>query len=340
MKSILLLAPLLLAAAGPDPRGVAMVTVVVGTVEARPNSDPAWKPLAQGAVLEADTWIKTAPKGRALLEYPDGTEVRINEGTEIHVQAARKLHLKDGRIYAIVANGAPFVAASEFSAMETEVGKFDLEFRVRAENDPDRKKVSRTVTTVLVLDGKLKVPSKRYSQVLTAGYTCTLVDAQLNTPDPIANDTLATAWVHALLVRPKDAAEVKARLGPVLTELGEAKKDDPCEPALRDFGPRAAPDVLAYLKMPSGPIDAPRRRAAARIMAETAPASCAADLAALLKDADPDVRVPAARGLQRLAGQDLGMDEAFWRGAKFADGHKAWTDWLAKNGASLTAPKK
>jgi len=340
MKIAAILAALVLSALPPSPRGVAMVGVALGTVEARLNSEADFKPIAQGGVVEADSWIRTGPKSKCTLDFPDGTEIRVGEKTELHVQTARKVNLKVGRIYGAVAAGAPFLAVTEFSAMETETARFDLDFRIRDENDPDRKKVSRTVTTLAVMEGKLKTPSRKYSQIVTAGYTCQLVDAQLNTPDPISNDTTLTAWVHELLLRPKDAAEVQSRTSAVLSDLGQAKENDPCEAALRALGERAAPTVLAYLKIPASPIDAPRRRAAARVMADTAPATSAGDLAILLKDTEPEVRVQSARGLKRLSTQDLGFDEAFWRGAKFADGHKAWTDWLAKNGASLTAPKK
>lgn len=340
MKTAAIFAALALSTLPPSPRGVAMVGVALGTVEARLNSEADFKPLAQGGVVEADMWVRTGPKSKCTLDFPDGTEIRINEKTELHVQAARKLHLKVGRIYASVSQGALFHAATEFSAMETEFARFDLDFRIRDENDPDRKKVSRTVTTLAVMEGKVKTPSRKYSQIVTAGYLCQLVDAQLNTPDPVSNDTTLTAWVHELLSRPKDAAEVQSRTSTILGDLGHVKENDPCEVALRALGERSAPTVLQYLKLPASPIDAPRRRAAARVMADTAPAASAGDLAALLKDTEPEVRVQAARGLQRLSAQDLGFDEAFWRGAKFADGHKAWTDWLAKNGAALTAPKK
>ncbi len=337
MKTALLL--LFALALAPSARGVAMVGVAVGTIEARLNSQADFKPVAQGAVVETDTWIRTGPKSKCTLDFPDGSEVRIDEKSEVHVQGPRKVHLKLGRVYANVAQGAPFFAVTEFSAMETEAARFDLRFRVRDENDPDRKKVSRTVTSLAVVEGKVKMPSRRYSQVVTAGYTADLVDAQLNTPDPIANETSYTSWVHELLTRQKDAAEVQNRTTMILNELGLVKENDPQEAALRALGERAAPAVLAYLKLPGTPFEAPRRRAATRVMADTAPASSAGSLAALLKDADAEVRVSAARGLKRISAQDLGFDEAFWRGAKFADGHKAWTDWLAKNGASLTAPK-
>ncbi len=333
MKTMLLLGALALPSH--DPRGVAMVGAALGTVESRLNSQADYKPLAAGGVVEADSWIRTGPRSKCTLDFPDGSELRLNENTELHVRAARALTLKLGRIYAVVAAGGPFAAASEFSNMETEGARFDLEFRIRADNDPDRKLVSRTVTTLAVLEGKVKMPSKRYSQVVTAGYTAQLVDAQLNTPDPIANEAALSSWVHELLTRPKDAAEVQMRTQMVLNDLGQAKENDPCEAALRALGGRAAPPVLDYLKLPASPIDAPRRRAAARVVAETAPPSSANDLAALLKDAEPEVRVHAARGLKRLSAQDLGFDDAFWRGATFADGHKAWTEWLAKNGASL-----
>jgi hypothetical protein len=314
--------------------------VVVGTVETRLNSAADFKPIAAAGVIEADTWVRTGPKSKCTIDFPDGSEVRVDESTEVHVQAARKVHLKVGRLFVNATPGAPFFALSEFSAMETAAAKFDLRFRIRGENEPERKKVSRTVTTLAVMEGQLKMPSKRYSQVVTAGYTAELVDAQLNTPDPTPNPTLYTAWVHELLSRPKDDAEVQVRTNAILSELAIVKENDPQEAALLGLGERAAPAVFAYLKIPGTPFQLPRRRAAARVMGETAPAASAGDLAAILKDADADIRVSAAKGLKRLSGQDLGFDEAFWRGAKFADGHKAWTDWLAKNAASLTAPKK
>jgi hypothetical protein len=50
------------------------------------------------------------------------------------------------------------------------------------------------------------------------------------------------------------------------------------------------------------------------------------------------VRLHIARGLQRLTGQTLGLDEKHWTGSDFARGADAWKRWLQANESTWSVP--
>lgn len=329
----LALAVALLAGPDPAPRGVAKLGVALGAVESKAGEAGAYAPLAAGADLEADAFVRTGPGGRAALDFPDGTELRLDENTELHVQGPRKVALKLGGVYAVVAadEAQPFEVTTQYAPLRAGAGTFSASFAKRDPNSKEYKTLSRTETIVWVFDGKVNVISKRYAQFVTAGYTCNLVDAQLNTPDPMEHPYLPTRWVHGILAaRGKATDEVARRARGMLDRLGTVEKDDPNEAGLRDLGALAAPTLATYFKYPAGGLPA-RRRAAARVLADVAPADAAPTLLPLLKDADAAVRQAGARGLKRLTGDDLGKDEAWWAGDKAAaEGPALWEARLKK----------
>jgi len=323
-----------------SPDAAGKLALALGPVEGKAASDPDWKPLTAGSSLEASTWIRTPAKSKCVLELGNGTELWINEKSEILLAGARQIEIKVGEVYARVAQEAsPFVSKSEFSTAEVASGVVDLGFIIRDPDDPLRKKVSRTRTLFSVLEGKLTIKAT-YTQILTAGYTCDMVDRSLNTPDPIGNRTNLTLWIHDLLLARGQTAEIEKRLDAMLAMLGEYEGEDLSEKGYRAFGDPAAVFLLEYLKYPLPANQAPRRQKAARIAADGAAPKTAPALSALLEDSDPEVRSAAAAGLKRLTGQDLGYAANFWRSDKFADGVKAWAEWMKKNAASLAAPEK
>ena len=95
-----------------------------------------------------------------------------------------------------------------------------------------------------------------------------------------------------------------------------------------------APPLTRYLQSERSRGNAPRRRMAARILADLAQPWSIKDLIGLLQDADPEVRSQAAAGLRRLTGHTFGMDPAQWRTASPAACGRAtesWQAWWEKN---------
>jgi hypothetical protein len=327
----LVLALALLSGPGAAPRGAAKLGVVVGTVETKTGEAGAYAPAAAGAELEADVFVRTGPGARAALDFADGTELRLHENTELHLQGARKAALKLGSVFALVAKdeAQPFEITTQYAPLKAGSGTFLATFLKRDPASKEYKMVSRTETIVAVLAGKVNVISKRYAQFVTAGYICNMVDAQLNTPDPIPEPYLITGWVHEILAaRGKAGQEAAQRANGMIGRMSGAEKD-PFEAGLRGLGALGVPEMSAYLKYPGTGTDHPRRRAVARVLADVAPA--APSLLPLLKDADGQVRQAGARGLKRLTGEDLGKDEAWWAGDKAAtEGHALWEARLKK----------
>lgn len=312
-------------------RAVAKLSVVIGTVETKVGEAGVYAPAVAGADLEADMFVKTGAGSRAALDFADGSELRLHENTELQVQGPRKASLKLGAYYAVIKKGDPvFEVVTPFAPMKAAEAVYAASFAKRDPNDPLTKSVSRTETKIAVFESKVQVVSKRYAQFVTAGYSCNLVDAQLNTPDPTVQPMLGTRWTHPILVaRGKSSDEASLRANAMLDRLGMVEKDDPSEAGMRDLGEFAAPTLAMYIKTPGGASELPRRRAAARVLGDVAKNPL--DLLPALRDPDAQVRISAAKGLKRLTGEDLGKDEAFWSGDKAAtEGWKAWDDKLRK----------
>lgn len=63
------------------------LTIFGGTVEQQ--VDGAWQPLADGSELDEGVRLRTAPDGRALLTFMDGSTVGIEPGTELLIEITR-----------------------------------------------------------------------------------------------------------------------------------------------------------------------------------------------------------------------------------------------------------
>jgi hypothetical protein len=299
----------------------AKVTLIVGGpgLEAKASDAAAFQPLAHGVGVPAGATLRTGAGVKAIFELSDGTELRVNEGTEFRFEEARKIDFKKGRLYARIAPGGPFVLKSEFAPITAESATLDLLFHPPIPGGP------KSMTALHVFEGSAEVRVRRYGQKMTAGYQCTLVDAQLNTPDVISEGVLETHWVHALLrERGRATPEVEWRAKEMLQELSVQAKNDPYEWALRGLGELAVPVLADYLGRKA---DGARRAAAAKIVGEVATAKSAPLLVGLLGSADAETRVQAAKALSRAAANDLGYPESYWRGESRADGLRAWEAW-------------
>jgi hypothetical protein len=320
-----LLAALLLSATA---NGEAKLTIAQGAIEAKGPADADYKALKVGDPIDAGMSLRSAAGARALIDFADGGELRIDENTELTIVDARKLDHKKGRIHLRILNGPkPFQVDTQHVAFSTQAAVFDITFVPRVENGPP------AATTMRVLDSNVNAVGKKFKAVVWAGLWITAVGAQLNTPDPAKNGSLETAWVHPLLAeRGRMDAEITNRMMEMTGILSNEKPNDPVEAAIRPLGDLATPELARYLARPLHPTQADRRATAARIISETGTMKSAPALVTLLQHSEPEVRVIAARGLTRLnGGKDLGFGEAVWKGESLAAGQKAWETWLKQN---------
>lgn len=323
-----LLAALLLGAPGggdPDAsRGLAKIAILQGSLEitGAPQAPKV------GDEVDAGAAIKTSAGGRATLDYADGSELRIAENTEVVVEGPRKVDLKKGKVFVkVVKTGMRFEIASESSPVLMEGGLVEVEYVPKVPNEEPAH------TYVRVLDGMAKATSKKFSASVYAGFHVSANGSQLNTPDPLRNGSLETAWIHPLLLeRGRVDEETGTRAMELVQILGRESVNDPAEAALRMLGDLGTAELLRFLTRSAGGPQPERRSAAVRIIAETGSVKSAAALVSLLQHQEPEIRVVAAKGLARLAGgKDLGFNDAFWKSETRDAGQKAWEDWLKQN---------
>jgi hypothetical protein len=184
----------------------------------------------------------------------------------------------------------------------------------------------------MVLEGKVQAFSKKYAPFIMAGWCGVAFGTQLNTPDAIGNSAIDTAWVHSLLVeRGKTDEETTLRTEEILPVLAKKPDPDPAEAALRSLGELAAPPIARWLPRSVLETQVKRRAVASQALVDAATIKSAPLLAGLLTHQEAQVRVIIAKGLEKLAGKDLGFKEDYWKGDKLEAGQKAWEDWVKQN---------
>jgi hypothetical protein len=144
----------------------------------------------------------------------------------------------------------------------------------------------------------------------------------------------ATEWMMPLLaLRGGNDPEFSSQVTGLLSRLGMSKLDYIQEERLVELGSPAAIPLIAYLRESQHSPDVARRRRAAVIIARSAGADAIPDLIELLGDPLADVRVGAARALERLTGLDQGVPPLEWN--EQGEPQKAailrWRDWLKRN---------
>ena len=321
---IALIAALLLA----DPAAGMKVKIVQGTLEAKAGAAEAYAAVKVGDQIEFPASIKTGAGAKALMELPDGCELRVNENTELVLESHKKMVIKVGRVFLRVSSSAaPVDFATELHPMKLEACSADISYTPRIPNGQP------AATTFMVLEGKMQAFSKKFSPVISAGWWATGYGQQLNTPDTINNGSMDTAWVHSLLAERGIASEeTSTRTEELLSILAKQPENDPAEAALRSLGELAAPGIARFLgRNVLLETQVARRRAAAKAIADGATVKSAALLAGLLSHGEAQVRVIVAGGLARIAGKDLGFKEDYWKGSSVDAGKKAWEDWVKQN---------
>lgn len=311
-----------------DPAEGAKVSIIQGTIEAKGPTDADFAPLKAGGQLQEGTWIRSAAGAKALLELPNSVELRVNQQTEVLFESPLKLSLKLGEIFVRIPRGAAkYGITTPDHPIQIEECVMDLDYKPRIPNG------APSTTTIMVLEGKARAFTKKFSPEITAGFYTVAYGAQLNTPDPMRNGSMDTAWVHSLLVeRGKVDEEVTGRTDELLSILSKIQPNDPAEVALRSLGELAAEGTARWLGRSFLETQVARRAAAAHALADAATIKSAGLLSGLLQHNEAQVRVIVAGGLGRLAGgKDLGFKEEYWKGENQDAGRKAWEEWVQKN---------
>ena len=320
---LVLLASLLLA----DVADGGKVAVLQGTIETKGAADADFKPLKVGDPFEEVSVVRTGAKSKTILELPGGVELRVNEQTEIAFEGPRKLQIKKGRLMVKVPKGPPpFEMRTEHHPMKTEGGVIDVSYQPRVPNG------APATAYIMVLDGNIKAFARNFQPVIYPGFVASAFGTQLNTPDSVRNGSMDTEWVHSLLVEQgKQTEETSTRSVELLSILSKQAENDPAEAALRSLGELAAPEIARWLSRSFLETQISRRKAAAKALADSATVKSAALLSGLLTHQEAQVRMICAGGLARLAGKDLGFNDAYWKGDKLEAGQKAWEEWVKQN---------
>jgi ferric-dicitrate binding protein FerR (iron transport regulator) len=310
-----------------EPKNPLALVVAKEPVEILLPGTTTWQTRKAGEALQFGCPIRTKPDSRCEIQTSDSSEIRLNGGTELSFQSARQIQLTTGQIMARVARDlTPFqvaVAATTITALGTE---FDIYCKP-------------TETTLLVLEGSTSVAGKDSEQVVNTGEFAKIVGGKVSEKeqvDPMLM-MLTTRWVNEILVlKGRDNPELTRKIDDILAQLGRLKGDFMGEQEIRSLGDRCVLPLTRYLQSPSC-LDASqtnKRVMAARILSDLAQSWSIPDLIDLLGHSDSEVRVRAAKALERLTGVNQGEQTENWRRnppARLEAARARWKDWWRRH---------
>jgi len=293
-----------------------------GTIEAMSPGHDGWVPLPTGAGIVPGTQVRTDATGRCEFRTPDGSEVRLNGNTEVVFQTHRHLALNRGQIWSSVAEAAdPFeVDVTPAQAKVTALGtQFDIATTALA-------------TLLTVVQGSTRVDGKLGQTIVPFGEQARIVAGEIAERRRVQDLVVTTSWVHEILVlKGHDNEELARRMDDMLAQIGKAKMNFMYEKEILQLGDHCVLPLTRFIQSEHSRQDKAKRVHAARILAKIARPWSIRDLISLLADDDAEVRVHAARALERLTdGVEHGISAERWRDASFEQRKKAierWTTW-------------
>jgi hypothetical protein len=196
--------------------------------------------------------------------------------------------------------------------------RLDLTQRV---GEPGSENEGRALTELALLEGSALLCGTR----VEAGQLATAVDGRFAHAREAKDLLLVTSWVNELLAfEPGREREFQERVDALLAMLGRTKVAHLYEWEIRSLGDHCALPLLRYVESEGSNAEPRQRHEAARILADVADVTQLAGLAALLDDADPEVRVSAARGVARLTGGLPGDSPGSFAEPDFAERAARW----------------
>ena len=280
-----------------------------------------------GERLPLPVYLATRDGALCSLETAAGDVVRMNADTRLEIARDGALTLDAGELHvrgsAVLRAGGQAVEAK---AAVVEVSVQDTSGQVKGPG--------RRVVRVTAVRGEVAVAGR----ALPAGQTLRVVDGRPEPAGPSEETELASAWMLPLLRgRAEDEVELRQRAWGLVMQVDDPRTGKAAELALRRMGSDAGPALAQVLGQVKG-VEAALRRRAAALLADLAGPERAPGLVRLLRDPDPAVRAEAARGLERLTGQTLGLARTVWSGSGHERGAQAWEAWLERNAPAWGAP--
>jgi hypothetical protein len=316
-------APAAAAARRFDP--IARLAVASGPVEVRAADQREFFLCPPSAPIERNSIVRTGPTTQcefSLLENA-GT-VDIDCQTEVALHEPEIVEVRRGRLWSTTPAGRKGLAIQ--SGGGTIVASGPAQLAVECQPGAAR---------LIVVDGAVKVQAGQQSMAVGPGEQVRIIQGRLQDDREQCDALLETAWVNRVLaLRGSGHPELAERVNRLLANVGAAKLSLLYEDELRRLGDDGVPPLLAYLASTRDTPGAAQRATAARIVADVAQVRWIPDLIALLTDANADVRLHAARGLERLTGRDQGCAPGAWQSGPWsacAGAHQEWRDWWAAN---------
>ncbi|MFO1094161.1 MAG: zf-HC2 domain-containing protein [Planctomycetaceae bacterium] len=318
----------------------AVIRVATGPIEFA-SAPAGWTtvPEPAGFACEPGVVVRTPDSTVCELETSAGATVRMNVATELCVVDAGDIQISHGEIWCRTPDASglkvtPTVMDTKATAPVSLVcgpnGPASCVFTCPVEEATAR---------VAVASGRVEVVSPQNSEPVDAGRCVEWRDGALKPAS--RNGVLAERWMHPLLVRKGPAdRELAARVNALLAEVGRTKVSYLCERDLRSLGEYGALPLLRFVQAESSSGDLDRRRTAAAILADVAPAWMTSEFIKLLADGDPLIRVSAAAGLKRLTGETLGMTVEAWgeTGRDLGPAIAQWQAWWQAERQAYPSP--
>jgi hypothetical protein len=273
------------------------------------------------------------------LQTIDGCTVRMNESTELSFVAADDVELSQGEIWCRtekpgglkVTAVEPAAPADDPSSIRCVPGDLAIcTFACPSGGSP----------RITAASGHVELVANGKTERIVEGATVEVQNGTAQPVDVFPGAGVSDRWMHPLLVRKGPAdPELFSRVDQLLAQVGHTKVSFFYERDLRSLGEYGALPLLRFVQSPDSAEDAEKRRVAAGILADVAPAWMVPDLIGLLEDADATVRIKAAMGLARLTGETQGVTPESWVeiGEEQMVALAGWQEWWASERAAWPA---
>lgn len=319
---------------GAQPPAVATIVAITGPVQVRRPRELDWVSVELPLfACPSDTSVRTPESTLCELETEDGCRIRMNAATEVDLKSNRELHLAQGQLWCQAPDSSQMTIVAKHSPTPNPT-PVSCTFNWSGPGAVMTACGPEQPLTVAAGAGVVDVVTGRATQRLQAGDSAQISGEQIEPLSDTSEPLLNASWMHPLLVRKGITDdELHGRVNELLARLGRAKVSFLYERDIRGLGEYSALPLLRFVESADSQEDVDRRRQAAGILADVAPAWMVPDLIALLVDADPEIRVAVARALTRLTGQTQGISPEQWHESPevWASAHERWLAWWDEN---------
>jgi hypothetical protein len=297
----------------------ARLTVASAPVEVWTTNQDAFR-CPSGGDIERDSIVRTGPDDRCEISLLNGNALRLDCNTEVKLLDSDAIEVNRGRL---VSTSPPGGIGLEIKVHGCPVDVGTNQWaQVAVDCNPDGGRL-------IVVDGTAIAPAGQKMIEVGANKQVRIIRGYVVNEPEWCDTSLETAWVNSVLALSDSAhPELVERVNRLLANVGAAKLSELYEDELRRLGDPGVPPLLAYLTSTRETPDLPKRATAARIVADVAESRWIGDLISLLTDANADVRVHAARGLERLTGRNQGLSPQAWQTQSWASCEPPYHQWI------------